>query len=508
MLTGEILSRSVARFGERVAVIGQNERLTFDALDRRANRFAHALIAAKLSAGANAGILARNLPDYAAVHFGTARTGHVLVHLSTRYAPAEIAYVLENADVEFLVTEAQFLPAIEAARKKSPRLKSVIALGGVFEALIAGRPETPPDVVLADADPVGMTFTGGTTGFPKGVLVSHRARALTARSAAMACRLDERDVACVATPLFHVAGLYVLFQPAIYAGATTALLEQWNADAFVALVERARVTMAFLVPSQINQLLRWPGFPAARSRLASLRKLTFAGAPMPDPLQAELLAELPELELIQNYGQSEFGSLTWRDHAFARSKLASVGRAGEGMSVDVLRADGTPASPGEIGEIVSRGTQSMIGYHKKPSETRDVFKWADGWGSTGDVGYKDEDGFFYLVDRSKDMIISGGENVFPKEIENVIQDLSAVAECAVFGVPHEDWGEVPKAYIILKPGRSLSEADVVAHCESRLARFKRPRAVAFVDDLPRTAIGKVQKNVLRAPYWQGRNRKI
>jgi len=508
MLTGEMLAASARRWPDRLAAAGEGARLSFRDLDRRANRFANALAAALPGTGRHVGILSRNVPDYAAVHFGAARSGHVLVHVSTRYAAKELAHVLDNADVELLIVERQFMALLEPLRAQLPKLASVAAFGPAVERFLEGAPDAPPRIALADGDPVGMTYTGGTTGFPKGVLVSHAARALTARSAAAECRLSESDIVCVATPLFHVAGLYVLFQPAVLAGATSVMLAQWSPEAFVQAVEAEGVTMTFLVPSQVNQLLRWPGFSAAKPRLKTWRRLTFAGAPMPDALQRELMAEMPALELIQNYGQSETGSLTWLPVEAARSKFGSVGRQGHGIVIDVFDAAGHPVGPGEVGEIVTRGAHTMLGYHKKPEETRDFFKTGGGWGWTGDLGYRDAEGYVYLVDRSKDMIISGGENVFPKEIENAIHDIPGVAECAVFGVPHDDWGEVPKAYVVLRPGARLSEDEIVAHCERTLARFKRPRAVAFVEDFPRTAIGKIQKNLLREPYWRGRAKRI
>ena len=508
MLTGEMLAASARRHPDRLAAAGEGARLSFRDLDRRANRVANALRAALPGKGRHAGILSRNIPDYAAVHFGAARSGHVLVHVSTRYAAKELAYVLDNADVEFLIVEPQFLVLLEPLRASLPKLLSVVALGPDFERWLEGASDAPPSATLNESQPVGMTYTGGTTGFPKGVLVSHAARALTARSAAAECRLSESDIICVATPLFHVAGLYVLFQPAVLAGAGSVLLAQWSPEAFVAAVAAEGVTMSFLVPSQVNQLLRWPGFPAAKPRLKTLRRLSFAGAPMPDALQRELMAELPSLELIQNYGQSETGSLTWLPVEEARSKIGSVGRQGQGIVIDIFDPTGRPVGPGNVGEIVTRGANTMLGYYKKPDETRDFFKTGGGWGWTGDLGYRDAEGYVYLVDRSKDMIISGGENVFPKEIENAIHDIPGVAECAVFGVPHDDWGEVPKAYVVLKPGARLSEDEIVAHCERTLARFKRPRAVAFVEDFPRTAIGKIQKNLLREPYWRGRAKRI
>jgi fatty-acyl-CoA synthase len=329
---------------------------------------------------------------------------------------------------------------------------------------------------------------------------------VTAQTVVVEEHLEDADVVAIVTPLFHVAALNIMFQPAVLIGATSVFLPAWGVAPFTDMVERFQVTAAFMVPVQAAQLVAGDELDPARFR--SWRKLSFAGAPMPDQVQLELLRQLPELRLTQIYGQSEMGVLTALPSRFARSKLGSVGRQAYNVDIAVLKPDGSPCRPGEIGEVVSRGDNLMRQYYAKPEETATFFRRGDGWGWSGDLGYLDAEGFLYLVDRSKDMIISGGENVYPKEIEEVIYQLDAVAECAVFGVPDDEWGELPATYVILKPGRALSEAEIVEHCALKLARFKRPRLVKFVADLPRTAIGKVQKSLLKEPYWQGREKRI
>jgi acyl-CoA synthetase (AMP-forming)/AMP-acid ligase II len=227
---------------------------------------------------------------------------------------------------------------------------------------------------------------------------------------------------------------------------------------------------------------------------------------MPDWVQRALLEKLPKLKLTQIYGQSEVGVLTALRHWYLPQKLSSIGRQAYNVDVAVVDPEGNRVQPGEIGEIVSRGENVMLEYYNEPEQTKAFFR--HGWGWTGDVGTFDEAGFITLVDRSKDMIISGGENVYPKEIENVIYELPAVAECAVFGIPDDKWGEVPAAYVLLKSGAALSEEVLVEHCARHLARFKRPRLVKFVTEFPKTPIGKIQKNVLREPYWKDREKKI
>ena len=511
MLTGDMLRRSAERFPGKAAIVRDDARLTYAELDARANRFAHALLATGLPKGAKVAILSRNLPEYGVVFFGAARSGLVLVNVSVLYAPDELEFVLNRSDAEALVFDAAFAGKVAAVRTRCPRLRHWVAIGTApgatpLEAFIAGRPERAPGVALDERDPFCMTYTGGTTGRPKGVLASHRARALTAHTVAVEEALDERDVVAIVTPLFHVAALNIMFQPAVLVGATATLVTPWSPEKFMDTVARDRVTAAFMVPTQANALVSHPAFAAAK--LATWRKLSFAGAPMPDWVQVELKKKLPQLLLTQLYGQSEVGVLTSLRDWYLPAKLGSVGRQAYNVDVALIAPDGRRAAPGELGEIAARGDNLMLEYYNEPEQTAAFFRHGDGWGLTGDVGTVDADGFVTLVDRAKDMLISGGENVYPKEIEDVLYRLDAVSECAVFGVPDDRFGELPAAYIALKPGAALTAAEVVAHCTRHLAEFKRPRVVEFVADFPKTPIGKIQKNLLREPYWKNREKRI
>jgi acyl-CoA synthetase (AMP-forming)/AMP-acid ligase II len=229
---------------------------------------------------------------------------------------------------------------------------------------------------------------------------------------------------------------------------------------------------------------------------------------MPDWVQVEFMRRLPEVKLTQIYGQSEMGVVAVLGHWNLPEKLGAVGRAAYNVDVACVRPDGKPVAPGEVGEMVSRGDNLMIEYYGEPEQTRAFFKRGDGWGWSGDLATVDADGFFTLIDRSKDMIISGGENVYPKEIENALYEHPSVAECAVFGIPDDIFGEVPAAYVALKAGARATAEELSEHCEHRLARFKRPRLFKFVNDFPKTPIGKIQKTILKEPYWQERAKKI
>lgn len=507
MLTGDMLRRSAERFADKPALIWHGGTMSYAALEAAANRCAHAIGARLPGQGAKLGIICRNHPAYAIAFFGAARSGHVLVNVSVQLADEELRFVLDKADVELLLVEAPFAEKVQALRPQLPKLREVVVIGGEgpgFDAMLEGQPDTPPDIELHEDMPFCMTYTGGTTGRPKGVVASHRNRAITAHSVALEEGLDERDIVGIVTPMFHVAALNIMFQPAILVGATCVLMPAWDVAEFARLARETGMTAAFMVPTQIAMMISDERFDPAD--YASFTKLSFAGAPMPDWVQLEVMKKLPGLRLTQIYGQSEVGVLTSLRHWYLPGKLGSIGRQAYNVDVALLDREGRPVAPGEVGEIVSRGENVMLEYYDEPGQTAEFFR--HGWGWTGDLGRMDADGFIYLIDRSKDMMISGGENIYPKEIENALYELPEVAECAVFGIPDDKWGEVPGAYIQLHPGRELTEERVIAHCTERLARFKRPRLVRFVEGFPKTAMGKIQKNILRDAHWENREKKI
>jgi fatty-acyl-CoA synthase len=513
MLTGDMVRLAAARFPDKAAIIRDEIRLTYRELNEAANRFAHALLAIGRPKGAKVAIISRNLPEYGVVFFGAAKSGLVLVNVSVLYAPNELEFVLDKSDTEILVFDAMFADKVTAVRERLPKLRALVSIGSSsvtgaigFDAFLAGQSTHEPTVALTETDPFCMTYTGGTTGRPKGVLCDHRARALTAHTVAMEEALDERDVVAIVTPLFHVAALNIMFQPAMLVGATTVFVTPWSPEKFLDTVARDKVTAAFMVPTQANALVSSTAFDAAK--LATWRKLSFAGAPMPDWVQVELKQRLPQLALTQIYGQSEMGVITSLRDWCLPAKLGSVGRQVYNVEIGLFSPDGKPVAAGVPGEIGSRGANLMLEYYNEPEQTRAFFKLGDGWGLTGDVGVMDAEGFVTLIDRAKDMLIAGGENVYPKEIEDVLYELPEISEAAVFGVPDAKFGELPAAYVSLKPGMTLSAERVIEHCRARLAEFKRPRLVKFVTDFPKTPIGKIQKNVLKEPYWAERDKKI
>lgn len=514
MLAGDILHNSAVRAPDHVALIGRGQRLSYAEFEDSANRLANALISLKLDKGAKVAILSSNRPEYAIAYFAIARTPHISAHCSTRSIASELVYVLNRVEAEVLVLEAQFAALVRDVLpelNKSPvlilldqtsELEDATYIDEFVRGFSGELPSNPPD----ESDGLAITLTGGTTGFPKAVLVSHRARCASAVSAAEEFGLDESDIVVASTPLFHTAGLFVWFATAVLQGTTIVFPEAWDPVGFMEIVETEKITAAFLVPSQLNDLIMHPDFSS--ERLKTLVNIGYAGAPMSRALFERVRSALPKVSFTENYGQSEACPVTVRCDHHGEEKLGTVGKAASNAELGIVDQEGKLLPVGEVGDIVTRGVQLFDEYFNDPDETAAAFRLADGWLLTGDVGYIDEDGFLTLVDRSKDMLVSGAENVYPAEIENALYQHSAVVECAVFGIPHERWGEVPAAHVVLSPDASISADELIDFCVSKIARFKRPRILKFVDSLPKTAVGKIRKNILRAPYWEGHDKKI
>ena len=503
MLSGDILRLSAQRHPRKTALIGPAREMTFGELDRESNQFANALLEAGLAKGDRVAVMCPNIPEYGIFHFGAARTGCVQVHLSVMYRAEEIARILDLTGARLIVVDEEFLPVIDAARGKLPGLERVVVIAAAgddsFENFIAKKPDTPPDIAIMESDPLGMTFTGGTTGLPKGAVVSHRARYVSAYTVVIEHELTGEDVCAALTPLFHAVGLFIWFQAAMLAGCTTVMLRRWDAAAFVEACARYGITAAMTVPIQLRAILNAPHFDAGK--LASFRKIGCGGANVPADMIADGRAKLPGVKLIDHYGQSETGILTVLKPWYPADKNHTIGRPAIGVDLRVLDGNGNAVKPGEIGEIVVKGDFLFDGYFDNTVETAAYFKGGDGWGWTGDLATIDEDGFVTLAGRSKDMIISGGINVYPREVELILGAHDAVAECTLFGVPDDKWGEALIALVVAGDGAADELPDLLsAYCNDRLARFKCPREIRIVAEIPRTTAGKIQKAKLRDDY--------
>jgi acyl-CoA synthetase (AMP-forming)/AMP-acid ligase II len=518
MLVGDLLRDSAVRAPDRLALIGKGQRWTYAEFDQQANRLANALADLKLEHGARVAILSSNRPEYAIAYFAIARTPYISAHCSTRSVASELAYVLNKISAEVLLFESDFAPVVRDTMHELGSPLTLIQLddGDVGDVqldgvvrmsdFVSGQSDQSPAGTIKETDGLAITLTGGTTGLPKAVLVSHKARCATATAAAEDFGLDENDILIASTPLFHTAGLFVWFGTAVTIGTTVILPQAWDPLVFSQLVQQEKVSAAFLVPSQMNDLVSHTEFSA--EKLKTLQHISYAGAPMGRALFERVRQALPHVAFTENYGQSEACPITVRQEKHGDEKLGTVGRATCNAEIGIMDQEGNLLPSGTTGEIATRGDQLFDGYLGDPEETRRAFALPGGWLLTGDVGFIDEDGFLTLVDRSKDMLVSGGENVYPAEIENALYQNEAVAECAVFGIPDDRWGEVPAAHVVLAADAHISANELIDFCASKIARFKRPRVIKFVDSLPKTPVGKIQKNQLKEPYWSEHDRKI
>jgi acyl-CoA synthetase (AMP-forming)/AMP-acid ligase II len=505
VLTGSMLACSARRFPQKTAIIDAQRTLSYAAFDAAATRFANYLIERLgVRKGEKVAIMSRNRLEYGIAFFGAARSGAVLVNISTMYGSSDLAYVLTKSDARVLVYDTHFAELVESVKPKLPSLAAYLPLPdpqsepNAFLDLLEPIGTHTPAVTLSEDDAFCINYTGGTTGLPKGALVSHRARSITAHTAVIEEGLDERDVVCIVTPMFHIAGLKLMFQASIMVGATVVFARKWSVADFADLCERQQLTAVFLVPTQVVGILNEVGLDLGR--LASWRKLVVGGAPVANETLTALSQRLPQVAITQIYGQTEIGIVTSVRPWHLPAKLGSCGRPAYNVEVAVVDPQGSPVPVGEIGEVVARGDNVMLGYYNDPEQTANFFRRGDGWGWTGDLARVDADGFITLVDRANDMIISGGVNIYPKEIENVLYRHPAVAECAVFGIPDPKWGEVPAAFIRLAAGHSATAAEIDQFCREQTSGFKRPKLIEFVADFPRTPVGKIQKNVLRQRF--------
>ena len=514
MLIGSILAETATKFPDKLAIICGEDSLTYAELENASNCLANALIREDLAKGHNIAIYSANQTEYPSIFFGSAKSGGVLAHMSARFSSEELISVVNKTEIEALFVHSALADNVLSSRDKLPNLKRVIVFGAgvhakdgaeTLDQFLGDADNSSPQVDIKETDAFGITYTGGTTGFPKGVVVSHEARVIGSIRAAREMEIALTDIMCCSSPFFHIAGLFIWYQTGVMMGLTSVIMPAWDPIEFMDLVEKHKITAAFMVPTQINSVISHEALD--QGRLETLRYVNYGAAPTSLAQLKKQIASLPDVIWQEQYGQSEAGNLTVRSPEYNLSKSGSVGRPYSDLEMAVFDRNDQPLPIGEAGEVVTRGRQVMLGYYKERDQTREVFT-RDGWIRTGDIGYFDDDGFLFLVDRSKDMIISGGENIFPTEIEEALYGHEAVNECAVFGVPDDHWGEVPAAHVVLEEGSSLGEDDLVEFCIEVIARHKRPRLIKFVTSLPKSAVGKIQKNIIREPYWVQRDKNI
>lgn len=484
---------------EAIVEVATGARYDFRQLNDRTNQVANALLGLGcLNAGDRVACLMSNQSRYAESYFACAKAGYVFVALNWRLTVPELSYQLLDSGAAAVIYGADQLPLVEPLKSQFPHVRWLAADHGDFDAAIAAAPTTEPPIGASGEDPLYMMYTSGTTGRPKGALISHRANLSYMASMLVTSDLgtDERQI--VVAPMFHIAGLGLLMV-AVYRGMTSVILKAFDPAVMWQVVDAERITGFFAVPSMLAFLYQHPQRTASQRK--ELRWALCGAAPVPVSLIEAWHAM--GVQVRQVYGATEtHGGICLLTAEHATHKVGSTGLPYFGIDVRVVDLAGNPVPPGVPGEVITRGPHLFSGYWNQPQATRAAVR--DGWFHTGDIAEVDDEGFVYIKDRSKDMIISGGENVYPAEIENVLSSHPAVSEVGVIGQPSDKWGECACAVVVRIAGWDGDDAQLVEElrtlARTRLARFKQPRSYVFVDALPRNPSGKILKRVLREAY--------
>jgi long-chain acyl-CoA synthetase len=497
-----------------------DQQVTYCALDRQSNRVGNALLADSVEAQDRVAFLDKNTPEYFEVLFGASKVNAVMVAVNWRLAAPEIAYIVNDAQAKILVVGPEFVPVVDAIADQLTSVKRVLVLGdaasvaGGHESYEAWRDACDADDPGFDAAPDDVAFqmySSGTTGLPKGVMLTNDNLFALLPQAQQEWGFSSASVNLVAMPLFHIGGGgWALV--GLYYGAPMVLVREVDPAAIIDVMSRRGVTHAFLVPAVLQFMLMMPAMASAD--FSALQYVVYGASPISVQVLTDAMAAFG-CKFVQAYGLTETTgavvSLPPEDHDPVgpnAHRLRSAGKANVGVELRVVDVDsGSDVPTGDVGEIWIRSRQNMLGYWNMPDATAKTIV-DGGWLRTGDAGYLDADGYVYIHDRVKDMIVSGGENIYPAEVENALMAHPAIADVAVIGVPSDRWGETPKAMVVLAADATATDGEIIAYAKERLAGFKCPTSVDFVDALPRNPSGKILKKDLRAPFWEGRARNV
>ena len=510
---GDIQRTHAAGRGDKIALKFQDRNWTYAALDKATNKVANALVAAGLKKGARIALLAANTDRFFELQFGSAKCGAVMVPVNFRLAPPEVAFVVDDAEADiFFVDEAH----AGLVRKIAGDLKTVKKFVAIdfhddewenYESWRDAHADSECGVEVFQDDTACQMYTSGTTGHPKGVEITHyNLLVMLPVATRQWANWSADDISLVCMPLFHIAGggwgIVGLFT-----GCTNIIHAEVNPGLILETIEAEKVSIVLFVPAVILFLTQHP--KVTETDFSSVRQVIYGASPIPVPLLTKAV-ELFGCEFAQVYGLTETtGAVTYlppEEHVAGSKRMASCGKAQEGVEIRIIDADGNDMPTGEVGEIICKTPQNMKGYWKRPEANAEVLR--DGWFYSGDAGYMDEGGYLYIHDRIKDMIVSGGENVYPREVEEVLFKHPAIADAAVIGLPSERWGEAIHAVLVGK-GEERPDAESLGEfCRKHLGGYKIPRSVEWRNELPRNPSGKVLKRVLREPHWQGRERMV
>jgi acyl-CoA synthetase (AMP-forming)/AMP-acid ligase II len=517
MLLTDVLRRNRALRPEVPAMIFEGRTITYGEFDERTNKTANMLASCGIAKEDRVAILSKNCPEYVEFYFANGRLGSVSVPLNFRLAPAELEYIINDSEATGLLVSDEYVDTIAGIRDRLPKVRHFFCTGAAkegwidYDGEVAAASSAPPQSEVHEDDLLYQMYTSGTTGRPKGAMISHRNAITNVLQVSLENPLGEGDRGLIVAPLYHAAAGIVALS-LISHGATAVIMRDFVPDQVLDIFGQERITHALLVPAMILFLLGMPD--VEKADFSALRMVMYGASPIPAEVLRKAMAVF-QCGFFQAFGQTEAVAvltiLSAADHELAKDPanealLTSCGREAFGTEVRVVDENDEEVATGELGEIIARGDQVMRGYWNLPEASASTLK--NGWLHTGDIGAKDERGYIFIMDRIKDMIVSGGENVYPREIEEVLFTHPEIADATVIGVPSDKWGEDVKAVVVRKPDSDVSEEAIIAYCGERLAGYKRPRSVDFVDALPKNPSGKVLKRELREPYWGDKARKV
>lgn len=511
MNVGDILKFAHRNFPDKECLVCDADRFTYAELNRRVNGLAHSLMEMGVAKGDNVAIMLQNCHQYVEIYFALAKIGAVAVPLNFMLKGNGLEFLANNSTAGIMFLEEATRGQVENVRDRLTSIKpdGFVYVGSdvphgylSYEHLVSAGSTDEPTAAVGEDDDVIILYSSGTTGLPKGIVLTHKTRLTYYQWCGLEYGMLFDGVHLVTTPMYHNVACF-LSQTQFYTGGKVIIMRKFDASVCARLIEQEKVTSTFMVPTQLNLLLQLS--ETDRRDLTSVRSVITGAAPLATRTKEEII-KLFDCDLHEMYGLTETGLITNMKPNDALRKIRCVGQEFFHMEMRVVDADGKDVSDGEVGEIIARGPLLLRTYYKNEQAYHASMR--DGWFYSGDLGRMDEERFLYLVDRKKDMICSGGVNIYPMDIEEILHCHPKVLESAVIGIPDDKWGESVMAVVVLRPGERMTEQEVIHYCKENLASYQAPKSVKFVEALPRNPSGKVLKRELRQPYWQGRESKI
>ena len=515
MRVGDVLVRNASKFPEKIALVSEEFAENYRTLNNRVNRLAGILLRKGVRKGERLGVLVHNGHQFIEIYFAAAKTGAIFCPYNNHLRRSELKEILDYSAPRFLFFDRDYEEVVGSLQSELASVEYLIRLQDCqsvsaesYEGLLSKSDEREPGIAIAGDDVMSMFFTAGTTGRPKGALHTHRHVVVNAATGVIELKVDYDDRVLITFPVYHVAGEDNIMRHSFMPNTIFLRREGgFNAAEVLKFIEENRVTRCQFVPTMIHTLLQLPD--VGQYDLSSLRLIIYTGAPMPVELLKKAMQAFP-CRFAQLYGQTESGPVTMllrpEEHVLDGDekhlqRLASTGKPVLDYEIRIVNQHGDDVKPGEVGEIIGRSEAMMKAYWQMPEETEKKLK--EGWLYTGDLGRCDEDGFIYIVERKNDMIISGGVNIYPREIEEVLYKHAAVSEAAVVGVPDDHWGEAVKAVVVLKESATATGDEIIRFCGEHLAGYKKPRSVEFWSELPKSPQGKILKRVIKESLKEG-----